>query len=86
MTVIRTIRRLLNLTEKEPNNNRWETILSTRDIHYSAICKMALEEEEIPVLIFDQRDSSYNTFGEIHLQVLKEDVIRAQKILNSPNE
>jgi hypothetical protein len=47
---------------------------------------MALEEEEIPVLIFDQRDSSYNTFGEIHLQVLKEDVIRAQKILNSPNE
>lgn len=86
MTVIRTIRRLLNLKEKEPNSNRWETILSTRDIHYSAICKMALEEEGIPVLVFDQRDSSYNTFGDIHLQVLKEDVIRAQKILNSPNE
>jgi hypothetical protein len=47
---------------------------------------MALEEEEIPVLIFDQRDSSYNTFGDIQLQVLNEDVTRAQKILNSSNE
>jgi len=55
-------------------------------MHYSVICKMALEEEEIPVLIFDQRDSSYNTFGDIQLQVLNEDVTRAQKILNSSNE
>jgi hypothetical protein len=86
MTVIKRIRRLLNLVEKDQNSNRWKTILRTTDMHYSVICKMALEEEEIPVLIFDQRDSSYNAFGDIQLQVLNEDVTRAQKILNSSNE
>ena len=86
MTVIKRIRRLLNLVEKDQNSNRWKTILRTTDMHYSVICKMALEEEEIPVLIFDQRDSSYNVFGDIVVQVLKEDMIQAQKILNLPNE
>lgn len=67
-------------------NTKWETVLITKDSYYSTISKIALEEEGIPVMVFDQRDSSYNTFGDIHLQVLKEDVIKAQKILNSPNE
>lgn len=30
---------------------------------------MTLESEGIPVMIFDQRDSSYNSFGDMYLQV-----------------
>lgn len=81
------IREALNKLRKEQNSNsRWVTVLTTADEHLSTICKMALDEEEIPVLVFDQRDSSYNNFGYIVLQVLKEDLIQAQKILNLPNE
>lgn len=37
-------------------------------------------------MILDQRDSFFTVFEEIQLQVLKEVVIKAQKILNSPDE
>lgn len=81
------IRKALNkLRNEQKSNSRWITVLTTKDIHFSTICKMALDEEDIPVLVFDQRDSSYNAFGDIVVQVLKEDMIRAQKILNLPNE
>lgn len=74
------------LTLQKNNNSKWVRVLSTGDIYYSSICKSALENERIPVVVIDQRDSSYNMFGLIHLQVLQEDVIKAQKILNSPDE
>jgi len=74
------------LTTQKNSDSKWVTVLSTGDIYYSSIYKNALENERIPVMVIDQRDSSYNTFGLIHIQVLKEDVIKAQKILNSPDE
>jgi len=33
------------------------------------IIQLKLENEGIPVMIFDQRDSSYNTFGDMYIQV-----------------
>jgi len=33
------------------------------------IYKLKLETEGIPVMIFDQRDSSYNAFGDMYIQV-----------------
>lgn len=74
------------LTTQKNSNSKWVTVLSTSDIYYSSICKNTLANARIPVMIIDQRDSSYNMFGLIHLQVLQEDVIKAQKILNSPDE
>jgi len=42
---------------------------------------MKLENEGIRVMIFDQRDSSYNTFGYIYINVQQEDLIKAQEII-----
>lgn len=74
------------LNSQKEIDSKWVTVVITSDSYYSSICKIALEEEGIPVMIFDQRDSSYNAFGDIHIQVLKEDVIKAQKTLNLPDE
>lgn len=74
------------LNTPKNTNSKWITVLSTSDSYYSTICKNTLEQEGIPVMVFDQRDSSYNTFGYIHLQVLQKDVVKAQKILNLPDE
>lgn len=74
------------LNSPKKSNSRWVTVVNTSDLFYSSICKNTLEQEGIPVMIIDQRDSSYTIIGEIHLQVLQEDVIKAQKILNSPDE
>ena len=47
---------------------------------------MKLEEEGIKTVIFDQRDSSYNAFGYVYLQVHKENVEQAEQILKEINE
>lgn len=47
---------------------------------------MKLEEEGIKVLVFDQRDSSYNAFGYVYLQVHKQNVERAEQILKEISE
>ena len=47
------------------------------------IFRLKLEEEGIPVMIWDERDSSYNAFGYVHLQVLNEDQDLAKKIIES---
>jgi RNase H-fold protein (predicted Holliday junction resolvase) len=47
------------------------------------IFKLKLEDEGIPVMIWDERDSSYNAFGYVHLQVLNEDEEKAKLIIDS---
>ena len=68
---------------KEPS---WESVYQSRDEIELRIKKLKLEDENIPVVIFDQRDSSYNAFGYLYLNVRKEDVERALKILNTDHE
>jgi hypothetical protein len=68
---------------KEPN---WQTVFQSTDEIQVRIKKMKLEDEGIPVMIFDQRDSSYNAFGYLYIDVRIEDVERATEILNSQNE
>lgn len=48
---------------------RWKTVYQTKNELSIRILKMTLESEGIPVMIFDQRDSSYNSFGDMYLQV-----------------
>jgi len=47
---------------------------------------LKLEDEGIPVMIFDQRDSSYNAFGYIYLNVHTANIDKAIEILNSYHE
>ena len=48
---------------------KWKTVYQTKNEVSIRILKMTLESEGIPVMIFDQRDSSYNSFGDMYLQV-----------------
>lgn len=47
---------------------------------------MLLKDAEIPAVIFDQRDSSYNAFGYLYLKVRQKDVAEASKLLNLEHE
>ena len=64
----------------------WVTVLESRDEYLVRIKHMKLKEAEIPAIIFDQRDSSYNTFGYMYLKVRSEDVEEANKLLNLDHE
>ena len=48
---------------------RWTTVYITKNEATIHIYKLKLETEGIPVMIFDQRDSSYNAFGDMYIQV-----------------
>lgn len=65
---------------KEP---KWKTVYRTTDEASARIIKLMLETEEIPVMIFNQRDSSYNAFGDIYLDVPIELVEKAKSLIES---
>lgn len=68
------------------NESQWVTIVESTDEYSIRINKLLLEDEGIPAIIFDQRDSSYNAFGYIYLKVQKENESEARKLLNSEHE
>ena len=68
---------------KEP---RWVQVYQSSDEYMITIQKLKLEDAEIPVMIFNQRDSSYNAFGYIYINVPSEFQVEAEKIVNSENE
>jgi len=74
----------LNLLKKAEND--WVTVLQSTDEYTVRIQKLKLEDHEVPVTIFDQRDSSYNAFGYIYLNVPKEYEERALEIINTDHE
>lgn len=87
MSLIQKIKRTwANLTTKLKSESPWTTIYQSTDEFSIRIKRITLEDNEIPVQIFDQRDSSYNAFGYIYLNVLKENVEIARKILNLSDE
>lgn len=51
------------------NEPSWECVFQSTDVFEIKILKLKLEDEGIPVSIFDQRDSSYNAFGYIYISV-----------------
>lgn len=75
-----------SLRVKLVNESDWVTVLQSSDEFTIRIEKLKLEGEGIPVMIFDQRDSSYNSFGYIYLNVHKKDEEAARKLLNSEDE
>lgn len=62
---------------------KWISIHQSMDPFSIEIFKLKLEDEGIPVLVWDERDSSYNAFGYLHLQVLSEDQEKAKTIIDN---
>ncbi len=73
------------ISPKDRFENR-EVIFKTNQPHLAQIYKMKLENEGIPVIIFDTRDSSYNSFGQILLYVERENIVRAKHLISTTNE
>ena len=68
---------------KEPS---WVTVYQSTDEYMVQIYKLRLEDHEIPVALFNQRDSSYNAFGYVYLNVPKEFELKALDIIQESNE
>lgn len=78
--------RLTAIRTKLVREPEWITIFESRDEYVVRIKHMQLIEAEIPAVIFDQRDSSYQAFGFIYLKVRQEELENAREILNLPHE
>jgi hypothetical protein len=65
---------------KEP---KWTTAFQSADAYMVSIQKLKLEDAEIPVIQFNQQDSSYNAFGYIYLQVPTELIDKATQIIEN---
>ena len=65
---------------------KWTSVFQSREPYSVEIRKMKLEDEGIPAQIWNNMDSSYNTFGYIHLNVQLEDEKMAREIIEKLNE
>jgi len=87
---MRTLRRLIALWKsrkiKLATDSRWTSVYSSTDEYIIRIHKLKLEDEGIPVTVFDQRDSSYNAFGYIYLNVPIDYKEQAEKLLTLEHE
>tara|TARA_R110000737_G_scaffold117240_3_gene149958 strand:- start:10802 stop:11011 length:210 start_codon:yes stop_codon:yes gene_type:complete len=66
--------------------SQWLSVYQSLEPYSVQIFKLKLEAEGIPVLVWDERDSSYNAFGYVHLQVKSEFKEQAKAIIDSLNE
>ena len=68
---------------KLTKESKWTTVFQSSDEYMVTIQKLKLEDAEIPVIQFNQRDSSYNAFGYIYLQVPTELTEKAAQIIEN---
>ena len=59
----------------------WISVYQSPEEYIAHIKKLILEDAGIEVRFSDQRDSSYNNFGYVHLQVKKKFEEQAQLLL-----
>jgi hypothetical protein len=71
---------------KLAKESQWHSVFQSTEPFSVEIIKLKLETEGIPVMIWDERDSSYNAFGYVHLQVKSEFKERAKAIIEHLNE
>ena len=63
--------------------DNWTSVYNTETLYQAELIQAVLEENGINAVILNQRDSSYTTFGEIHVMVNQGDLSAAQEIVNS---
>lgn len=84
MRLIRSLREKWTvLRTKLVNEPKWVSVYQSFEEFSIHIKKMALEDAEIPVTIFDQRDSSYKAFGYISILVPTEFREKALHVLEA---
>ncbi len=66
-------------------DEEWVLLCSVTEEFELLLLKEMLEEEEIPSVIVNKRDSVY-LFGEIELRVRSLDLLRAKQIMINKNE
>lgn len=59
----------------------WVNVYHTNDPFLAQILKAKLEDQDIPVVLYDQRDSSYNAFGYLYLSVPNDREMEAKKLI-----
>ena len=59
----------------------WVSVFTTTRELEAEIVKDLLDEERIPAVILNQKDSSYQTFGDISVMVSRDDQEEAKKVI-----
>ena len=75
-----------SLWTTQTKKSNWVTIFQSTDEYSVRIHKMKLEAHKIPATIFDQRDSSYNAFGYLYLNVHWQDEQIALELIEESDE
>ncbi len=64
----------------DPFNEGWEVIYSSTLLYKAEMLKDLLENEDIPSVIVNKKDSSYLAFGELEVNVRRDDLLKAKLI------
>ena len=64
----------------DPFNEGWEVIYSSTLLYKAEMLKDLLENEDIPAVIVNKKDSSYLAFGELEVNVRRDDLLKAKLI------
>lgn len=57
--------------------NNWTKVYTTENAYTAEILKQGLIESDIPAIVMNKQDSSYGTFGVIHVLVHPDDFGKA---------
>ncbi|TSA28956.1 MAG: hypothetical protein D4R67_02895 [Bacteroidetes bacterium] len=68
------------MAPSEKEKEQWECLFASKVLYQTEILKSLLEECDIPAVTINKQDSSY-LFGDIEVYVKRDDILRAQLIL-----
>ena len=61
----------------------WEKAYSTHDQYRADLVKSLLENNKVPAIIINKKDTAYNAFGELEVYVNKHDLVAAIKVIEN---
>lgn len=65
--------------------NNWIKVFSTTDAYTAEILKQGLIENDIAAVVMNQRDSSYQAFGTVHILVHPDNADKAEAYIRENN-
>lgn len=63
--------------------DNWTSVFETDQLYKAELVKDILCNNDIDAVILNQKDSSYNTFGEIYVMVSEEEKGKAEEIIKN---
>ena len=63
--------------------DNWVKIFSTDQPYQAEIARQILEDNDIPAVVLNKKDSSYLVFGETEVYVDQDNVIRAKQLIKT---